>query len=108
MGGHLCLTTAAQGYQNAEFVGSALFPAVAVQQRGGKIVSFNKEDFRLYATGRTPGANTKRVSFGYSSASYALEQHALEGVVPFELMEDAARVPGSIAPRRRGAWIETE
>ena len=88
------LTTAAQGYQNAEFVGAALFPAVAVQQRGGKIVSFNKEDFRLYATGRTPGANTKRVSFGYSSASYALEQHALEGVVPFELMEDAARVPG--------------
>ena len=62
------LTTAAQGYQNAEFVGAALFPAVAVQQRGGKIVSFNKEDFRLYATGRTPGANTKRVSFGYSSA----------------------------------------
>lgn len=88
------LTTAAQGYQNAEFVGSALFPAVAVQQRGGKIVSFNKEDFRLYATGRTPGANTKRVTFGYSSGSYALEQHALEGVVPFELMEDAARVPG--------------
>lgn len=88
------LTTAAQGYQNSEFVGSALFPAVAVQQRGGKIVSFNREDFRLYATGRTPGANTKRVSFGYSSSSYALEQHALEGVVPFELMEDAARVPG--------------
>ena len=70
------------------------FRGAAGEQRGGKIVSFNKEDFRLYATGRTPGANTKRVSFGYSSASYALEQHALEGVVPFELMEDAARVPG--------------
>lgn len=88
------LTTAAQGYQNNEFVGRALFPAVPVQQRGGKILSFAREDFRLYATGRTPGSNTKRVQFGFSSGSFALEQHALEGVVPFELMEEANRVPG--------------
>lgn len=88
------LTTAAQGYQNNEFVGGALFPRVPVQQRGGKVLSFNREDFRLYATGRTPGANTKRVQFGHSSGSFALEQHALEGVVPFEHMEEANRVPG--------------
>ena len=88
------LTTAAQGYKNAEMVGTALFPGVPVQQRGGKVISFGREDFRLYATGRTPGSNTKRVQFGHSSGSYALEQHALEGVVPFELMEEANRVPG--------------
>lgn len=88
------LTTAAQGYQNNEFVGRALFPAVPVQQRGGKILAFGREDFRLYATGRTPGTNTKRVQFGFTSGSYALEQHALEGVVPFELLEEANRVPG--------------
>lgn len=88
------LTNAAQGYQNGEFVGNALFPKVPVQQRGGKILSFGREDFRLYATGRTPGSNTKRVQFGFSSGSYALEQHALEGVVPFELLEEANRVPG--------------
>ena len=88
------LTTAAQGYKNAEFVGTALFPSVPVQQRGGKIITFGREDFRLYATGRTPGSNTKRVMFGHASGSYALEQHALEGVVPFELMEEAERVPG--------------
>lgn len=88
------LTTAAQGYQNAEFVGGALFPKVAVQQRGGKIITFGREDFRLYATGRTPGSNTKRVQFGHSAGSYALEQHALEGTVPFEIMEEANRVPG--------------
>lgn len=50
------LTTAAQGYQNAEFVCGLLFPAVPVQQRGGKILTFGREDFRLYATGRTPAA----------------------------------------------------
>lgn len=88
------LTTAAQGYQNAEMVGMALFPYVPVQQRGGKIISFGKEDFRLYATGRAPGANTKRVQFGHAGAAYALEQHALEGLVPFELLEEAAAVPG--------------
>lgn len=88
------LTTVAQGYKNTEFVGDALFPAVPVDQRGGKIITFGKEDFRLYATGRTPGSNTKRVTFGYSGSAYALEQHALEGSVPFEIMQDANAVPG--------------
>ncbi len=88
------LTTAAQGYKNAEFVGSALFPAVSVPQRGGKIITFGKESFRQYVTGRTPGSNTKRVQLGYSGASFALESHSLEGVVPFELMEEANAVPG--------------
>ncbi len=88
------LTTAAQGYQNAEFIGVKLFPKVPVQQRGGKVITFGREDFRMYATGRTPGSNTKRVQFGHAGAPFALEQHALEGVVPFEHMEEASRVPG--------------
>ncbi len=88
------LTTAAQGYKNADFVGDLLFPTVPVDQRGGKIITFRKEDFQLYATGRTPGANTKRVQYGYDGAAFALEQHSLEGVVPFEIMQDANAVPG--------------
>lgn len=88
------LTTAAQGYKNNEFIGSALFPIVPVDQRGGKIITFGKEDFMLYNTGRAPGANTKRVSYGYAGDPYALEQHSLEGQVPIEIMEDANQVPG--------------
>ncbi len=88
------LTTVAQGYRNANFIGSALFPAVPVDQRGGKIVAFGKEDFMIYRTARAPGTNTPRVQFGYSSTPYALEQHALEGQVPFEQMQDARQVPG--------------
>ncbi len=88
------LTEVAQGYKNADMVGMALFPYVPVGQRGGKIVTFGKEAFRLYNTGRTPGSNTKRVQFGYAGSPYALEQHALEGVVPFEHMDEAAAVPG--------------
>jgi len=88
------LTTIAQGYKNAEMVWQYLFPVVPVDQRGGKIIQFNREDFRLYNTGRTPGANTKRVNYGYQGLPYALEQHALEGLVPFEIMQDASAVPG--------------
>ena len=88
------LTTAAQGYKNADFVGEALFPTVPVDQRGGKILSFGREDFELYNTVRAPGANTKRVQFGYSSGNYTLEDHSLEGVVPIEHSEEAAAVPG--------------
>ncbi|ACL71497.1 conserved hypothetical protein [Thioalkalivibrio sulfidiphilus HL-EbGr7] len=87
------LTQVAQGHKNADFVGEALFPVVPVEQRGGKIIQFGKEDFKLYATGRAPGANTKRVNYGYQGDPYSLEQHALEGQVPFEIMEDANAVP---------------
>jgi hypothetical protein len=88
------LSTVAQGYKNPELVGSALFPYVPVTQRGGKIIVFGKEDFALYNGARAPGANTKRITFGYGSANFALEQHALEGVVPFESMQEANQVPG--------------
>lgn len=88
------ITTAAQGYKNSTLVGDLLFPTVPVDQRGGKIITFGKEDFYLYATGRAPGANTRRVQFGHSGDPFALEQHSLEGVVPFEIMQDANQVPG--------------
>lgn len=88
------LSTVAQGYQNAELVGSELFPYVPVDQRGGKIITFGKEDFYLYSGARAPGADTKRVVFGYSGASFALTQFALEGVVPWELQQESQAVPG--------------
>lgn len=88
------LTTVAQGWRNADFVGDALFPFVPVEQRGGKIIAFGKEDFALYAVGRAPGAQTKRIQIGYSSSSYALTSKSLEGLVPFELMQEANVVPG--------------
>lgn len=88
------LSTIARGYQNAELIGTKLFPFVPVPQRGGKIISFRKEDFRLYATGRAPGANTKRIQVGYDGSNYALESHSLEGLLPIELMQEANAVPG--------------
>lgn len=88
------LSEIARGYKNAQMVGGTLFPTVPVDQRGGQVIEFGKEDFRLYATGRTPGSNTKRVQYGYLGKPFALKQHALEGTVPFEIMQEANKVPG--------------
>ena len=87
------LTSVAQGYQNNELVFPALFPVVPVDQRGGKIITFGREDFRLFSAGRSPGAATKRIQYGYSGTSFALQDYSLEGQVPFELMQEANAVP---------------
>lgn len=88
------LTTHAQGYQNSEFVGHALFPEVFVDLAGGKVIEFGKEAFMQYSTAIAPGSGTKRVTFGYAGKDYALEEHSLEGLVPNKLSREAARGPG--------------
>lgn len=88
------LTTVAQGYQNNEHIFPYLFPVVPVDQRGGKIIQFGREDFRLYNSVRAPGTATKRVQFGYTGAGFSLQDYSLEGQVPFEQMQDANAVPG--------------
>lgn len=88
------LSSVAQGYQNSEFIGSALFPSVNVPLRGGNIITFGKEDFMLYATGRAPGENTKRVQFGSTNGSYALVDYGLEGSLPIEVLQEGQSGPG--------------
>lgn len=82
------LTQLAQGYKQSGMVGQALFPKVNVGQRAGKIITFGKEDFMLYASGRAPGENTKRVQFGYSGGNFALVDYSLEGAVPIEVYQE--------------------
>lgn len=88
------LSTVAQGYQNSELVGSAIFPIVSVGQRAGKIIQFGKESFMAYDTARAPGSVVKRITTGYGSLSYGITDHALSAVVPIELQEEAQAVPG--------------
>lgn len=99
------LTAVARGYRSPKAgVANVLFPVVPVGQRAGRILSFGPDDFRLVSTARAPGANTKRVQFGYSDEKYSLVDHRLEGSVPVELMQEASAVPGidlsSMAVRR--------
>ncbi len=88
------LTNVAQGYSHPERSGHLLFPRVPVRQRGGQIIEFGRESFKKYKTRRAPGASTKRLQFGYEGKPFALVQDALEGLVPWEHMQDANEVPG--------------
>jgi len=88
------LTNVAQGYQHPERVGHVLFPRVNVRQRGGQVIEFGKESFKLHKTRRAPGSHTRRLQVGYEGKPFALVQDALEGMVPWEYMRDANQVPG--------------
>jgi len=87
------LTEVVQGFADVSYVGSNLFPRVATIARGGQIIQFGKEAFKLYNTARAPGADTKRLEFGYSGTPFFLENHAVETLVPREWLQDAAAVP---------------
>lgn len=88
------LTDFVRGYTNNEMVGDLLFPRVDVSASGGQVIEFGKESFQLYDTQRAAGGATKRIELGYSGKSFALENHALEALVPYENMRDASVVPG--------------
>lgn len=88
------LSTHALGYRNAEMIADQLFPFANIPTRGAKVLKFGKESFRKMNTRRAPGASKKRVQYGYEAEPVALYGHDLEGVVPFEHLEDAAQVPG--------------
>lgn len=74
-------------------VADLLFPIVQVGARGGRVISFGSEDFKLISSARAPGSNTKRVQFGYSSTPYYLADHSIEGAVPIELLQEGQEVP---------------
>lgn len=89
------LSAVARGYRSPKArIADLLFPIVPVGQRAGRIIAFGPDDFKLVSTKRAPGANTKRVQYGYASDPYSLVDHRLEGGVPVELQEEAQAVPG--------------
>lgn len=88
------LSTHARGYRNSTFISHELFPRVSIPNRSMRVIKFGKEAFRALNTRRAPGANKKRVQYGYASDPVSLAQDALEGVVPVEHQEEAESVPG--------------
>lgn len=88
------LSEHARGYRQSQLIASALFPFADVTAYGGKVIEFDKSAFVLFNSKRAPGANTKRVQFGYEGKPYAIIPSALEAPVPRERMRDASQVPG--------------
>ncbi len=88
------LSTHAQGYRNAEYIGHLIMPIATIPTRGARILKFGKDSFRKMNTRRAPGAEYQRIQYGYASNPVALHQDALAATVPFENMEEASQVPG--------------
>ena len=89
------LSAVARGYRSPKAaVANVLFPIVPVGLRAGRIISFGPDDFKLVNSARAPGANTKRIQFGYAGENYSLVDYRLEGAVPNELQEEASNGPG--------------
>lgn len=89
------ITAVARGFRPmGQMIAPLLFPIVPVTARGGKILAFGPDDFREVETARAPGANTKRVEFGYGSEEYALVDHSLEAKIPTEVQQEGLAVPG--------------
>lgn len=88
------LSTHAQGYARPGNVAKKLFPVAFVGTYGGQVLEFGKESFRRYNTKRAPGTATKRLTFGHAGKPYAIVPSALEAIVPREVQNDAAQVPG--------------
>jgi hypothetical protein len=91
----IALTEVARGYKSPlNPVAQTLFPTVTVNARAGKIISFGPEAFKLVGTVRAPGANTKRVTFGYASEDFAILDYRLEAQTPEEIQESGLAVFG--------------
>lgn len=81
------LTTLAQGYTNAEFVGHELFPVVNANKETGKIPRFGKEHFKLNKTFRAIRGKSNRLSWETKdSIPFEMEEHDLE--FPIDNRED--------------------
>lgn len=89
------LTEVARGFESQfPMVADVLFPVVPVNQRGGTIITFGREQFQVIDTRRAPGADTKSIEIGYGKGTFSLVDNRLMAKVPVELMEEAAAVPG--------------
>jgi len=89
------LTEVARGFESQfPMVADVLFPVVPVNQRGGTIITFGREQFQVIDTRRAPGADTKSIEIGYGKDKFSLVDNRLMAKVPVELMEEADAVPG--------------
>jgi hypothetical protein len=99
------LSNYVRGYSNAEFVATRLLPTANVPTRSTRQLRFGKDGFRRLNTRRAPGAPIVTVQYGYVADPISLQQDALQGMVPVEIGEEAAAVPGVDLGRNAVAMV---
>ena len=92
IGANKVLTTIAQGYQNAAFIGNYLFPLVETDELSGRRIEFDSSPFELHDDIRAPGSRFKEIQSGYTGKSFQLQLHGNSYLIPEEQMNQGATI----------------
>lgn len=74
------LTNVSVVYQNTDFIGDKVFPRVGVN-KDSNLYHVHSSIFQIVETERANGTPANRISWGLSTSSYSLKEHALKDVV---------------------------
>ena len=97
------ITQILHGYANGETVAPFIAPAVSVQTRAGKVIKHGKEQFAVIDLARAPGGNIQRLSNGFETSSFYLEQYAIGAEVAEEVYQEALNGEAKIDLRANAA-----
>ena len=83
------LTQVVYGYSNAKAMAPVVAPVITVGERAGFIKKYDRSNFAVQETRRSPGQNIPSVTISYGREQYVLEQHAMAGEVTWEEANEA-------------------
>lgn len=86
------LTGLAHDYEQQDFVGLELAPAVPVGEHGGNIIQFDDSHFEAADFTRAPGAEFRTIQSGYEGRPFKLKYKGGDYSVPMETSQDTMRL----------------
>lgn len=96
------------GYSNAEAMAPFVAPVITVNQRSGSIKKFDRSNFAVLETRRSPGQNIPSRTTTYTKEKFNLEQHAMSGEVTWEDASEARNGQAREDLRRMAAQAAAE
>jgi len=97
------LTQIAQGYRNSDGVATFFAPAVSMNVRAGRALTFGKEAFAAQSFLRAPGTNIQKVQNEFGTRSFALRQEAISWEIAEEVAAEAKNGAAAIDLRAYAA-----
>ena len=83
------LTQIAQGYKNTDGVATFFAPAVSMNVRAGRTLTFGKEAFAAQTFLRAPGTNIQKIQNEFGTRSFSLRQEAISWSIAEEVAAEA-------------------
>ena len=97
------LTQIAQGYKNTDGVATFFAPAVSMNVRAGRTLTFGKEAFAAQSFLRAPGTNISKIQNEFGTRSFSLRQEAISWSIAEEVAAEAKNGAAAIDLRAYAA-----